>query len=74
MTQIFLKVVQNNLSKNEEFLKGSVLNTISLKDVDLCVLSQCKGHIHTLRDILDMKNYITDEDIEGSHDRDGIRT
>lgn len=78
MTQVLLQVMQDHLTSNEDYMKECLINSRSISEVDLHIISQIKGQILTYRQLLNMKEYLSDEEInrvlEGDNEREDSRT
>lgn len=57
VTQAFFKRLKEIRDANYHDLQETILTSRSLKDVDLYLLAQLKGQIHTLDMILDLKSF-----------------
>jgi hypothetical protein len=58
VTKEIVELIQERRNASSESLIGTVLNSYSLKDVDLCELSQYRGQIYALDLILDIEEFV----------------
>lgn len=63
-----MDVVRDHIKCDTECLSDTLLGTHSLKDLDLHLLSQLRGQIYTLERVLDIHEFITEEDLKPLED------
>lgn len=74
MTEVFLRRCKALLDTSELTFKEGLICCPSMKDVDLHKYSQLQGHIQTLRNIVEIKEFLRDEIEELSDEREDTRT
>lgn len=64
VSKIFFSVLKELRDSNKKDLESTLLNSVSISDIDLHLLSQLKGQIYTLNTILELRilnDYIQEE-------------
>lgn len=64
ISRLLLKIVEEHYRGTKEQVTEGVMGCKSISDLDLHIVSQLKGQALAFEQILDIHNFITEEDLE----------